>query len=563
MGTLFSTLTIARSGMQAAQVQLEAASHNIANVNRTGYSRQRVDLGTVTPVIQSYGQLGRGVRVLSIDRLRDTFLDTVYRQQAPSLASAEVMAGYYSQLEGLLQEPGEHGFSSHINSFFDALNDFADNVEVQPVRMSVLTEAQNLAASLNQLAQGLFTMRTAANEEIRNLVPQINNLTARIADLNNIIVESESNGTSANDLRDVRDRMLDQLSQYIDIQSRERADGKIDVMVGGEIIVNGTTSRELAAVRDPSLDPQRTDLVDVRFVDSGLSLEVHDGQLYGALIVRDSVVVGVTNRMDEITSTLISGINKIHNVSNGQNALRDTTIGSNPVQNPTTQLINAGLPFPVTGGSFKILVYTAGVPVTTTINITAATTLQSLAAALNALPDITATVNADNCLEITAAANRSYSFTEDTSNILTGLGINGLFTGYSAATIQVNEALIENPMILSSAYSTDARSSGDNTAALDMANVRNRLLMDSGNATINDYYESTIVKLGVDSRANIQLLDMQRALTEDYQRRREEVSGVSIDEEVTSMLQFQRAFEASARVMSVVNNMLEALMNAF
>jgi flagellar hook-associated protein 1 FlgK len=563
MGTLFSTFAVARSGMQAAQVEMEVAGHNVANVNRAGYSRQRVDLGAVSPILMSYGQLGRGVQVMSIERLRDTFLDTVYRQQAPSLSTAEVKAGYYTQLEDLFQEPGEEGFSTHLNSFFEALNDFANNVEEQPVRMSVLTEAQNLAASLNHVAQALHTMRTSANEEIRNLVPQINEITARVADLNRIICESEANGTSANDLRDERDNLLDELSTYVNIQSRERLDGKIDVMIGGEIIVNGTTNRELEAVRDPTLDPQRTDLVDVRFVDTGMSLAVTEGQLHGALVIRDDVAVDVAGRLDEITHTLIAEINHIHNTGNGRDSLTGTIKGTNPVTSTTAPLTSAGLPFPVSAGSFDITVNTAGVPTTTTINITAATTLQSLMADLNAVGDITASIDSDNCLQIEAAAGSSFSFANDTSNALTALGINGMFTGYSAATIKVNQDLVENPMLLTSSYSLDDLDSGDNKAALDLADIRNRYLLNGGTSTINEYYESTIVRLGVDSRANNQLLDMQKALVDDYQQRRDEVSGVSIDEEVTGMMQFQRAYEASARVMNVINEMLETLINSF
>jgi len=140
------------------------------------------------------------------------------------------------------------------------------------------------------------------------------------------------------------------------------------------------------------------------------------------------------------------------------------------------------------------------------------------------------------------------------------LGINGFFVGTDARTIAVNPDLEANPEWISSGYSLDILDVGDNRAALDMANIRNALVMDSGASTISEFYESTIAQLGVDSRTNQQTLQVQRTFVDDFDRRRQEVSGVSIDEEVASLLVYQRAFEASARVVTVTDRMLETLL---
>jgi flagellar hook-associated protein 1 FlgK len=102
---------------------------------------------------------------------------------------------------------------------------------------------------------------------------------------------------------------------------------------------------------------------------------------------------------------------------------------------------------------------------------------------------------------------------------------------------------------------------GDNTAAIDLANVRTSLVLDNGTATISDFYESTIVQVGVNARANTQTQEVQQAFVDDFESRRQEVSGVSTDEEVTQLLKFERAFEASARVITTVDRMLDALLN--
>ena len=136
MGTLFSTLDIARSGLQAAQVQMDVAGHNIANVNKEGFSRQRVSLVSRVPAYRAFGALGRGVDIRSVERIRETFLDTVFRQQAPGLGSAQVRATYFTRIEDVFQEPSDTGLGRRLNLFFDALNDFANNVEEQPVRQT-------------------------------------------------------------------------------------------------------------------------------------------------------------------------------------------------------------------------------------------------------------------------------------------------------------------------------------------------------------------------------------------------------------------------------------------
>jgi len=563
LGTLHSALDIARSGLQAAQIQLDVAAHNVANVNREGYSRQRVTLVNRQPITRSFGQVGRGVEVADIERIRDEFLDKVYRQQRPGLGSAEVRAAYYEQIEALFDEPSDEGLGARLNNFFDTLSDFANNVEEQAVRTSVITEAQNLASTLNQVASEIGTLRKNANEEIKNLVPEINSITERIAALNKNISAAEVGGGTANDLRDERDLLLDQLSGLVKITYRENADGQVDVTVAGDILVTRGEYRELAAVRDPTIDPDEPTFVEVRFVDNGQALTITDGELYGALQARDVDLVEVGDRMDVIAATIIEQMNRIQSTGNGLDNLSGLTESANAVDSTTDPLDSVGLPFAITPGTFDVIVYDgSGTPTTTTITITAATTLDSLAADLAAIPNFSASVTVDNTLELGTTGTYTYSFANDSTNALTALGVNVLFTGNRAGNMGVNRTLVDNPELLSSGYSTDVLETGDNSAALDMANVRSLLVLDSGTASINDYYETTVVRVGVNASSNANRLLVQQSFVDDFQQRREQVSGVSIDEEATNLIMYQRAYEASARIITVVDNMLEALFNS-
>lgn len=563
MGTLFSTFSIAQSGLSAAQILIEIAGHNIANVNREGYTRQRAQLVAQEPLMQSYGALGRGVHVVGVERLREAFLDEVYRQQSPALGSAEIRASYFSRMEDLFQEPGENGFGTQLESFFDSLNDFAGNVEELPVRMSVITEAQNVCASLNLMASQIYALRTNANEEVRNMVPEINLLAEGIATLNSRISAAEAGGGTVNDLRDERDLLLDKLSSFVNISFRERSDGQVDVIVGADALVEGAYARELVAQMDASLDTSRPDLIRVTYADSGLDLDVQSGKLYGALTIRDGDLVDLASRVDELAATMIAAINQIHSSANGNQNWSGAVYGTNAVADPAAALVSAGLPFDVQAGTLDLVVYdSSGAYTTHTVFIDNTTTLNDLATVLDALPNFSATVTSDGRLQLQAGAGYSFSFSNDQTGALVALGVNGLFTGAKAGDIAINQDILNDPRLLASGYSLDPLNTGDNTAALDMANVRTAMLID-GASTIGDYYETTIVRVGIHARANEQTLRMEQSLIDDFQRRREEISGVSLDEEVTNMLQFQRAYEASARVISVVDRMLEALLNAF
>lgn len=563
MGTLFSTLDIARSGLQVAQAQIDVAAHNISNVNTKGYSRQRAEISARSPVLFPHGQIGRGVQVDTVRRMRDAFLDNVYRMQAPNLSSANTLAEYYARMEDLFLEPGEHGFGTRLNAFFDVLNDFANRVESIPARESVVAEAKSLAYSLSGLAERLHLLRSNANEHVRDLVPEINSIASNIAELNDTIRKAEAGGQPANDLRDERDRLLDSLADIVNISIKERLDGQVDVLVGDDVLVDGIHARTLEAVRNPALDAERNDLVDVRFQDNGTLLDVENGEMYAAMKMRDTAIPDLDARIDTLASALIQEVNRIQSQGMGLQRYTSAITSTNPVTDSSIPLSSAGLPFSFTPGSFDVVVYdAAGNSTTATINVTAATTLDSLAADLAAVGNFTASVVGGNRLQLGADTGFSFRFANDSAGILPALGVAGLFTGHDARTIDVNADIAARPALLSSGYTLDPADTGDNRAALALAGVRNGLYLDGGSASINDYYESTIARIGIDARANLQIQKVEEAFVQDFHARRQEVAGVSLDEEVTFLIQYQRAFEASARVLTVVDRMLETLIVA-
>lgn len=565
MGTLFSTLSIGASGLRAAQVQLDTAGHNIANVDKEGYSRQRVELASFAPVGMPFGQIGRGVRVTDINRLRDPLLDILYRNQVGSLNSAGIQNEYFQQIEDIFLEPTENGLSGRLNLFFQALQEFSTNVESMPVRSSVMVEAQELASLFNDTFARLNGLRTNANEEVIGFVPEINSLAEQIARLNDRIRVAEAIGTRANDLRDDRDVLVDRLAGIVDISVSETNSGEFEIFIGGsQQLVTGGLVRTLETVQNATIDPSRPDLVEVRFTDNNAVLTVQDGELYGALQIRDVELRGIVEDLDEMAAGLINEINRIHSQGNGLSNLSGTVTASNGVTDPTIDLATAGLPFTFTPGTFEVNVYdntgalVAGAPFTVTI--AAGDSLNDVVASLNTIANITAAVNPDGELTVTAGAGFSFGFANDTTGVLAAVGMNGLFTGSDARTMGVNQALVDDPSLLAGAFDPDSDATGDNSAALALAAVQTTPLFNGGTSSVNDFYESIVVGIGIDARANAASLEVEQQLNENYQRRRQEVSGVSIDEEVASLIQFQRAFEASARVITITDRMLDALL---
>lgn len=567
MGTLFSTLDIARSGLQAAQIQIDIAGHNIANVNKESYSRQRAELISRYPNFRPYGTLGRGVQVGAIERIHDNFLDVAFRTQVSGLGDATVRSQYLTRVEDIFLEPGEQGFGTRLGFFFDALSDFSNHVESYATRRAVLSEAQALSGVLNAAAERFYVMRTDANEEVRALVSEVNSLTERIALLNVSIRRIDAGERSANDFRDDRDGLLDELAQLINITTRERSNGEMDVLIAGDMLVEGSQQRLLEAYRNPALDPERGDLVEVRFAANSRIPDIRDGEIYSALDLRDNVLTKYDQRLDTIAAAIIKEINDIHGDANGLDGISGTITSSNSAVDGTTVLNAAGLPFTVTAGSFSIVVYDAVGAVAGTLNIAVdptTDTVITLRDKINTAAGVAgvglSAVESSGALQLTVASPETFVFDNDTSGLLTAMGLNGLFTGYDARTMGVNADILANPRLLSSAYSIDPLDTGDNTAALAMADVRNLKILDSGASTIDNFYEVMLVDLGIETRAALDMLEVEQAFVTNFQQRRQEVSGVSIDEEVTFMMQYQRAYEASARVVTVTDRMLDALM---
>ena len=225
MSGLFATLGTAKSGMMAQQGAITVTSHNLSNVNTPGYSRQQVSLKTNTPYSNPSfnsstqpGQVGTGVSISSIDRVRNSFYDYQFRGQAHKFGENNVALGYSTQIENIFNEPSETGISSSLNKFFNSWHELSKNPNNLSAKNIVIQEGKNLTNKLNSTYQSLEDLKDNINKEIDNNITQINNILTQINELDDKIRVIEASGKNANDLLDKKDALMDELSYKFDIK---------------------------------------------------------------------------------------------------------------------------------------------------------------------------------------------------------------------------------------------------------------------------------------------------------------------------------------------------------
>jgi len=251
MASTFSGLGTALSSLIAQRQALTVAGQNIANANTPGYTRQRVDLASmpgaqVPSMFATSDGVGMGTRVTGISRLSDQFLDTQLRSHTGTASYLAARADAYTTLETSLGEPSKTGLSSQLSTMWSAWHDVANSPDDQAARTVLLDNSRQVAETLNARYGDLQTQWQQARTTASTLVDQTNTLASNVADLNKRILDITNSGGSANELADQRDQLVTQLSGLVGATARQRPDGQLDVVVGGNMLVSAGNVRALA-----------------------------------------------------------------------------------------------------------------------------------------------------------------------------------------------------------------------------------------------------------------------------------------------------------------------------
>ena len=488
MSSTFGGFNITVRGMNAQQVSLQTVGQNIANASTAGYSRQSVNLATTAPQA-TYGangtfQLGTGVDISSVTRARDTFVDKQMWKESSSLGYGQTMQDSLAKVEGVFQEPSDTGVQTVLNQFWTSLQTLSTNASDAGTRTTVQQRGMEVVNAVQHASQQLQDMVTDINSTVNLKVSNINQITSEIGSLNNQISNIETGGADhANDLRDRRDLLVDQLSTIINITTTEDKGGKYNIQTSGTSLVNGNSSTKLATM--PTKDTYYGYPVEnVVIVGSSQPILFANGEMKGLLDARDSSLTGVKgylDKLDTVSQFLLQDFNAVHKSGVGT----DGSTGTN---------------FFGTDG-----------------------------------------IDYDSVASAPTAG-----------------------TGGWIAKLQVNPTLLDTiglAKIAAKTSSGQGDASGDNAILLGNK-LKTDISTTLGNNSLDSYYTSVIGALGVQSEDAQRMTDNQTTLIAQITNWRESTSGVNMDEEMTNMIKFQKGYNAAARVLTTMDDMLDKLINS-
>ena len=303
---------IGLSALNAAQLGLATAGHNISNANTAGYSRQRTEQAAATPLFSGSGYLGQGTQVVSISRIYSQFVSNQALEARTQNAAANAYHGAISQLDNLLADTNA-GLSPSLQDFFSSVQNLADTPSDPVARAALVSSGQSLVARFHTLDQRLSDVANSVNTQITGSVGEINSAARQIADLNQriLIAQGASGSQAPNDLLDQRDHLVAQLNEQVRGTVVRDTDGSYNVFIGsGQALVIGSQSYRLSAVNDPS-DPNRLTLAlsspgnNILLQEASLG----GGALGGVLQFRNESLEAARNQLGRVALALAGEFN--------------------------------------------------------------------------------------------------------------------------------------------------------------------------------------------------------------------------------------------------------------
>lgn len=311
MTDINALLNIGGNALLLQQKAISLTGNNIANVNTPGYSRQRLILGNNTPLQSAAGPMGYGVRAIGIERIYDQFVGIQLNNENANLGRWEAQKSSLERVEFIFNESAGYGLSQAMSEMFNAWRDLSLNPSGQTERVVLLSQAQFLTDTFRKTYGDLQSAQAEIDTAVENAVDDINRLAAEIADLNVTIVERETSGHTANDLRDRRDQAAKEMANLIDVETHEDSDGRVLVTVGsGRVLVDAGSSHNL------SVQVNGSGHVDLYWPDDATAVninsEIGGGKIKGWLEARDTKIDGYMQRLDTLAQTMMQEFNTLH-----------------------------------------------------------------------------------------------------------------------------------------------------------------------------------------------------------------------------------------------------------
>ncbi|MFX3631593.1 MAG: flagellar hook-associated protein FlgK [Candidatus Pristimantibacillus sp.] len=519
MTSTFHGLETSKRAVFTQSVALTTVGHNIANASTEGYTRQRVNMTAARPLAfpglqrtNTPGQLGTGVEYTSITRVRDSYLDLQYRRENQSLGMWNVHDQAIQSIEKIINEPTSSGLATVTDKFWSSLEVLNRDPSLLSARIDLTGSAKNMADTFQHMGASLATLDGDADSSISAKIIQANGITENIAQLNQIIWKIEATGDNANDYRDQRDVLLDQLSTIVDVQYVQDADGMVSVFSAGVQVVDGD---------------QTTQLTDAN------ATAVTSGEIAGYLKAKEEVVL-ITNQLNAMVNTLINGKVTV-TLPNGY-VTNSSLIAKNDVTLDDGTIVVAGSTI------------AAGSVIKTSVDVEVD--------GFNGLHQLGYTLS--------DPAQSGLPFFTTTDGTAT----------FNINNIQVNPEIMADTGKIAASGKYETNGSGDlitikgnSDIALALSGLRDKVfeypagLTTLSSGTSDDYFRAMVGDLGTRASNATRNYGNQQNLVDGVEVRRQSVSAVSLDEEMADMIRYQHAYNAAARNMTTVDEMLDRVIN--
>ncbi|TVP45398.1 MAG: flagellar hook-associated protein FlgK [Gemmatimonadales bacterium] len=467
MSSIGRIISTASNALQANQAALSVTGQNVANASTEGYSRQRA-LMVESPVTRlAQGSFGGGVMVQGVERMRDILLDAAFRTESSKSEGFRSHADLMRRVEGAMGEPGDAGISAALDRFYSAWSELATAPESEAARSGLRQVTEALTFRMNEVSSGIERLRLDGFERLEQGVGRVQALVADVVAINRSIVTAEASGVQAPDLRDSRDRALDELARLLPIQVQQNADGTVRVNLGGIGIVDGQKIPEFGL---DATGGQFRLMVGSR----SIALSSSEGQLGGIMQAVNHDIPALRAGLDAMANALVESVNSLHRT--GTNPL-----GQEGVDFFHVPLDGAGDPLPV-----------------------------------------------------------------------------------SAAGIRLSDAVLASALAIAAGPGSGEVDNefqpGVNSLALSLAGLRDQPLAALGGQSVSSRFGQIVGEAANATRRSRDGTEVHRILAQQADHRRAEVSGVSLDEEMVKLIQFQAAYSAAARVLSAADEMLQTLL---
>jgi len=625
MTSTFMGLEIGKRGVQAHQTALHTIGHNINNMNTPGYSRQRVEFVAFDPIFmpalnraETPGQLGQGVAVERIERIRDQLLDRRIIMQASGEGYWEVRQSYIKDMEKLYMEVGENSIRSKMDSFWDGWEELAQFPADLEHRAVVINRGKTLIDGINMHFHGLKTLQTMADEDIQKNISRVNDLSKMIAGLNGDIQRIKGQGDNPNDLMDRRDLLVDELSKLIDVTVVQKDPDEFMVHTSGHVLVQGQIPRQFELRKDQDAESYAY----AYWKDTGAQMNFTKGMVGSLFELRDVTIEEEIQNLDNMTMNFTDLVNEVHrdaygangrtgldffseypyvtNVNGNYDRSGDGVFDSTYVyringQNKLEERAQPGLEGRITLSASDRQVEIPYYQTDTVMDIVTRIN--------NSGAEVVARLNRDGVLQLKGTpaelvdgqrvnpdfvirhVEDSGHFLAGYAGILNGSGaenaydwaqadavtsLRGGAQDYSVAPIahpsgwiHINPELLKDASSVAAGFGVNGREAnpGNGNAAQAIASIRNNMVMVGKFATFDDYFANSVGNIAILGEQANKMLKTEEKTMNYLRELRESISGVSLDEELSNMIRYQKGYEASARYITTVNSMLDTLIN--